>query len=252
MTAPLLVVDAVSKSFGGVHALVDVSLTVDAGERVAIIGPNGAGKSTLFNVLGGQLAPDRGRALLSNDAITGLSPQQVMRRGVGRTFQVAATFASMTARENIQMALIAHHHRLSSLVASASTSFTAEADAILEQTGINSLGPRACGDLAYGDIKRVEIAIALATQPRLLLMDEPTAGMATHERMQLMRLVSDLARTTKVAVLFTEHDMDVVFTHADRIVVLNRGRVIAAGSPADVRSNQEVQRAYLGPETLAP
>ena len=252
MTSPLLVVDGVSKSFGGVHALVGVSLTVGAGERVAIIGPNGAGKSTLFNVLGGQLTPDVGRVLVSDTAITGLSPQQVMRRGVGRTFQVAATFASMTARENIQMALLAHHRRLSSLVASAASSFVADADAILEQTGIASLSGRACGDLAYGDIKRVEIAIALATQPRLLLMDEPTAGMATRERTQLMRLVSDLAQTKKVAVLFTEHDMDVVFTHADRIVVLNRGRVIAAGSPADVRSDPEVQRAYLGPDALAP
>jgi branched-chain amino acid transport system ATP-binding protein len=244
--APLLSVHDIAKAFGGVQALAGVSFDVAAGERVAIIGPNGAGKTTLFNVLDGQLAPDRGSAALAGRALIGLSPQTIARLGVGRTFQVTATFASMTVRENVQLALLAQRGGTYALLSRLGARGAAEARQLLEQVGIDALGERAAATLAYGDLKRLELAIALADAPRLLLMDEPTAGLAPPERARLMRQVSDLARTAGAALLFTEHDMDVVFAHADRIVVLNRGRVIAAGSPTAVRVDPEVRAVYLG------
>jgi len=249
MTESLLSVRGIAKAFGGVQALAGVGFDVDAGERVAVIGPNGAGKTTLFNVLDGQLAPDRGSAALAGRALIGLSPQTIARLGVGRTFQVTATFASMTVRENVQLALLAQRGRTYALLSRLDAHGAAEAETLLGQIGIGALGQRAAATLAYGDLKRLELAIALAGAPRLLLMDEPTAGLAPPERARLMRQVSDLARTAGAALLFTEHDMDVVFAHADRIVVLNRGRVIAAGSPSEVRADREVRAVYLGGAT---
>ncbi len=246
MSGPLLAVEQLSKSFGAVVALSALSCTVAAGERVAIIGPNGAGKTTLFNVLGGQLPADCGSVRLGERRISGLPPHAIARLGVGRTFQVAATFASMTVRENVQIALLAQRGERRSLWLQAHARHAAAAQALLDRVGIGALAPRACSTLAYVDLKRVELAIALALQPRLLLMDEPTAGMAALERARLMALVSNLARGDGMAVLFTEHDMDIVFSHAERILVLNRGRLIADGSPADVRANPDVRAAYLG------
>jgi branched-chain amino acid transport system ATP-binding protein len=235
-----------AKSYGGVQALRGVSFAVGAGEVVAMIGPNGAGKSTCFDILNGQLAPDRGAAALAGDSLVGKAPRQIWRLGVGRTFQITATFGSMTVRENVQMALLSHHRRLWSLTSNAVRAFAGEADALLERAGILPQAERPCDILAYGDVKRLELAIALANQPRLLLMDEPTAGMAPPERDALMRLVADLARSDGTAVLFTEHDMDVVFTHADRVLVLVEGELIAAGSPAAVRADARVREVYLG------
>jgi branched-chain amino acid transport system ATP-binding protein len=235
-----------AKSYGGVQALRGVSFTVGAGEVVAMIGPNGAGKSTCFDILGGQLAPDRGAAALAGHSLVGKAPRRIWRLGVGRTFQITATFASMTVRENVQMALLSHHRRLWSLTSNAVRAFAGEADALLERAGILAQAGRPCDILAYGDLKRLELAVALANQPRLLLMDEPTAGMAPSERDALMRLVAGLARSDGTAVLFTEHDMDVVFTHADRVLVLAEGELIAAGSPSTVRADARVREVYLG------
>jgi branched-chain amino acid transport system ATP-binding protein len=165
---------------------------------------------------------------------------------VGRTFQITATFASMTVRENVQMALLSHHRMLANGWRVAAEQFVAEADQLLERVGMQAQAERSCAVLAYGDLKRLELAIALANRPKLLLMDEPTAGMGPRERLELMALTATLVREAGVAVLFTEHDMDVVFRHADRMMVLNRGVLIAQGSPADVRANPEVQRVYLG------
>ena len=246
MTAPLLSVHDIAKAFGGVRALAGVSFEVAAGERVALIGPNGAGKTTLFNVLDGQLAPDRGNAALAGRALIGLSPQTIARLGVGRTFQVTATFASMTVLENVQLALLAQRGETYALLSRLGVRGAPEAQRLLEQVGIGALGELAAATLAYGDLKRLELAIALAVAPRLLLMDEPTAGLAPPERARLMGQVSALAQSAGAALLFTEHDMDVVFAHADRIVVLNRGRVIAAGSPSEVRADREVRAVYLG------
>jgi branched-chain amino acid transport system ATP-binding protein len=242
----LLSVERLNKKFGGVVAANNVTFALAAGEMLAIIGPNGAGKSTTFNMVGGQLRPDTGRVVLAGQDITGQPPRQICRMGVGRTFQVAQTFLSMSVAGNVQMALIAHHGRTRDVVADAATLYRDEALALLARVGMEADADRPIGELAYGDVKRVELAIALAAAPRLLLMDEPTAGMAPRERAALMQLTADIARGSGIGVLFTEHDMDAVFAHADRILVLVRGEVIAEGAPDQVRANPEVQRVYLG------
>ena len=244
--APLLSVRGLAKSFGGVRAVDGVSFDLAAGEMLALIGPNGAGKTTCFNLVGGQLAPDAGSVLLGGVELVGLKPEAVWRQGVGRTFQIAEAFASLTVRENVQLALLSHARRVLAWWRPARAQFVAEADALLASVGMAEQATRATSVLAYGDVKRVELAIALAHRPRLLLMDEPTAGMAPRERIELMRLTAGIAREQSIGVLFTEHDMDVVFEHADRILVLNRGSLIAEGTPAEVRGNREVRAVYLG------
>ncbi len=241
-----LEVRGLSKAYGGVQAVRGVSFAVNAGEVVALIGPNGAGKTTCFNMLNGQLRPDSGEIALAGRSIVGLRPHQVWRLGVGRTFQVTATFSSMTVRENVQVALLSHHRRLFSLWKPAGRFQVDEADALLARVGMQEQAARPCAVLAYGDLKRVELAVALANRPRLLLMDEPTAGMASDERQALMQLAAALARSERIAVLFTEHDMDVVFNFASRIIVLHGGEVIAAGAPDDVRADPRVREVYLG------
>jgi branched-chain amino acid transport system ATP-binding protein len=241
-----LEVEALQKSFGGVQAVRGVSFAVQPGEMLALIGPNGAGKSTCFNMLNGQLRPDAGRVRLLGQDITGLAPRRVWRLGVGRTFQITATFGSMTVLENVQMALLSHHRRLGQLWTPVARMDRAPAEALLARLGMAGQAARPCGILAYGDLKRVELAIALANDPKLLLMDEPTAGMAPQERVGLMALTAGIARERDIAVLFTEHDMDVVFGHADRILVLDRGALIAEGAPAEVRANPRVREVYLG------
>ena len=247
----ILEVNGLSKSFGGVDAVRGLDFAVAAGERVAMIGPNGAGKTTCFNMLNGQLAPDSGSVRLNGEHIAGREAREIWRLGVGRTFQIPATFASMTVRENLQTVLLSRHHRLSGWWAPAASLYRADAERLLEHVGMLSQADRACAVLAYGDLKRVELAMALANEPRLLLMDEPTAGMAAPERLELMSLASVIARERSIAVLFTEHDMDVVFAHADRILVLHRGRVIAQGTPAEVRASAQVREVYLGSVTAA-
>ena len=246
MNDAVLRVERLSKSFGGVEAVRDVSFDVAAGELVALIGPNGAGKTTCFNLVNGQLAPDAGTVTLSGTRIDRLPPRAIARMGVGRTFQVAATFASMTVRENVQLALLAHAGANSGIGARAADCMRVEADALLESVRMTRLADHGCATLAYGDAKRVELALALAGKPRLLLMDEPTAGMSPRSRDRLMQLAAEVARSGQIAVLFTEHDMDVVFGHADRVIVLDRGRIIAEGTPAAIRANAEVQAVYLG------
>lgn len=242
----VLKVSKLSKAFGGVQAVAGVSFEVAAGELLAMIGPNGAGKTTCFNMVNGQLAPDAGTIEFEGRSLVGLAPREIWRLGVGRTFQITATFGSMTVRENVQMALLSHHRQLGSAFSSAAASFVGEANALLDRVGMREQAERACAVLAYGDLKRVELAVALANKPRLLLMDEPTAGMAPRERNALMQLAAELARGSKIAVLFTEHDMDVVFTHADRVIVLAEGALIAEGKPAEVRANERVREVYLG------
>lgn len=246
MTTPLLVVDNLQKRFGGVVAGKDVSFTLEAGEMLAIIGPNGAGKSTTFNMVGGQLVPDAGTVRLAGEDITGKPPREIWRKGVGRTFQIAQTFVSMSVAENVQMALISHHGQTRAVVPVARNLHREAALAILAGVGMADMADRPVNELAYGDVKRVELAIALASEPKLLLMDEPTAGMAPKERAALMQLTHDIARERRIGVLFTEHDMDSVFAHADRILVLVRGEIIAAGTPEEVRANQRVKQVYLG------
>jgi branched-chain amino acid transport system ATP-binding protein len=175
-----------------------------------------------------------------------MPPRAVCRMGVGRTFQVAQTFLSMSVAENVQMALIAHAGRTRDVVARAAALYRDQAVALLDKVGMAADADRPIGELAYGDVKRVELAIALAAAPRLLLMDEPTAGMAPRERASLMQLTAGIAREGGIGVLFTEHDMDAVFAHADRILVLVRGEIIAQGTPEEVRGDEQVKRVYLG------
>ena len=246
MTATILSVSGLHRHFGGIAAVDGVDFDLHAGELLALIGPNGAGKTTCFNMLNGQLRPTAGRIMLDGKNVTGLSPRTIWRHGVGRTFQITQTYASMSVLENVQVALLSYHRRLRSLWGNVARLYAAEAAALLARVGMAGQAGRGCGVLAYGDLKRVELAMALANQPRVLLMDEPTAGMAPRERVALMQLTADIVRERNVAVLFTEHDMDVVFRHADKILVLNRGRVIAAGPPAAVREDARVREIYLG------
>jgi branched-chain amino acid transport system ATP-binding protein len=242
----VLAVNGLCKSFGGVHAVNEASFDVGAGEFLAMIGPNGAGKSTCFNMINGQLAPDAGEILLDGENIAGLAPRAVWRRGVGRTFQLAATFSSMTVAENVQMALISHAGETYGLWRPAASRHRARALDLLAQVGMHEAADRPSRALAYGDIKRIELAVALANEPKLLLMDEPTAGMAPRERNDLIALVKRLVVERGISVLFTEHSMDVVFAYADRIVVLARGRVIADGDAAAIRDNAQVREVYFG------
>ncbi len=242
----LLTVSRLGKSFGGVRAVDGIDFQLAEGELLALIGPNGAGKSTTFNMVNGQLCADTGSIRLDGVELVGLKPRQIWRLGVGRTFQIAATFSSLTVVENVQMALISADHKVYSLWRPAARHKRAEALALLAQVGMESQADRPCSVLAYGDVKRVELAIAMANSPKLLLMDEPTAGMAPAERNDLMALTRKLVVERGLGVLFTEHSMDVVFAYADRIVVLARGRLIAEGKPAQIRDHPKVQEVYFG------
>ena len=242
----LLTVSGLGKSFGGVKAVDGVDFELAAGELLALIGPNGAGKSTTFNMVNGQLRADTGSIRLDGQELVGLRPRQIWRLGVSRTFQIAATFASLTVVENVQMALLSSDGRLFSMWQRAAGHKRDEALALLAQVGMVAQADRPCSVLAYGDVKRVELAIALANAPKLLLMDEPTAGMAPKERNDLMALTKKLVVERGIAVLFTEHSMDVVFAYADRMIVLARGRLIAEGKAAEIRDHPKVQEVYFG------
>ncbi len=242
----LLKVTGLGKSFGGVKAVDGIHFELAAGELLALIGPNGAGKSTTFNMVNGQLPADVGSIQLNGHELVGRKPRDIWRMGVGRTFQIAETFSSLTVVENVQMALISNDSRLFSMFRKASEHKRDEALALLEQVGMKAQADRPCSVLAYGDVKRVELAIAMANAPKLLLMDEPTAGMAPKERNELMALTKQLVIDRGMAVLFTEHSMDVVFAYADRMIVLARGRLIAEGKPLELRDHPKVQEVYFG------
>ncbi|MBP1849182.1 ABC transporter ATP-binding protein [Rhizobium halophytocola] len=249
----LLSVKGLSKSYQGVQAVRGVSFDVERGELLAMIGPNGAGKSTCFNMLNGQIRPNAGQVRIDGIDTTGVSPQKIFRLGVGRTFQIAQTYLSMTVIENVQLALQSDRagtYGLSAFFGTLSRPWRDEAMALLELIGLGNQADRLCSELPYGDVKRLELAIALAGNPKLLLMDEPAAGMSGRERVALMELTARIVRERHIGVLFTEHDMDIVFEHASRLIVLNRGEIIAAGKPAEVREDPQVQAVYLGSGSL--
>jgi len=246
MAGPLLEVAGLKRSFGGFEALGGVSFQVEAGEISAVIGPNGAGKTTLFNVITGHLAPDSGRVGFAGRDITGQPPHAICRLGLARSFQRTNIFPRLSVFENVQIAILSHERRAYGLWTPAQGLGRDRTMEILEDVG---LAPRAAdpsGSLSYGDQKQLELGIALALQPTLLLLDEPTAGMSPQETRTSVALVARIARERKLTVLFTEHDMEVVFSVAQRIRVLHQGRLIAEGAPEEIRGLAEVKRVYFG------
>jgi len=245
----LLEVRNLKKSYGGVAAVADVSFDLPAGQLLALLGPNGAGKTTCFNMVNGQLRPDSGSIRFDGHELVAMAPRTIWRLGVGRTFQIAETFGSMTVAENVQMALLSRERKIFHLWRPAAKFYREEALHLLSQVGMEAQAERPCSVLAYGDVKRVELAIALANKPKLLLMDEPTAGMAPQERNALMALTKKLVVERNIAVLFTEHSMDVVFAYADRMIVLARGKLIAEGDGETIRNHPKVKEVYFGSGT---
>ena len=243
---PLLEVEGLRKTFGGVRAVAGIRFVLTRGDIRAVIGPNGAGKTTLFNLLSGQLSCDGGSIRFDGERIDGLSPPRIWRKGISRTFQVPATFVSLTLRENVQTALLSRQGKSRAMFTAAARLLREPAMALLDRVGLSAQADAVCGTLSLGDLKRLELALALAGEPRLLLLDEPTAGMSGEERVALIDLVGRIVRERELTILFTEHDMDVVFGIASGILVMHQGRILIDGPPATVREDPEVQRVYLG------
>lgn len=244
----LLRVEKLNKAFGGLQATFDVNLNVEVGELVAIIGPNGAGKSTLFNQISGHIRPDSGRILFDDQDITGVLPHKIARMGIGRSFQRSNIFPRLTAYENMQAAVLSYRkHGLNLWRRSVHfTDANLRALQILKSVGLEQQRNQLGGKLALGDQKRLEMGLALAMEPRLMLLDEPTAGMSPEETASTVALIDHLAKEFGMSLLFTEHDMSVVFGVAQRIYVLHQGQIIAEGAPQQIADNPDVQRIYLG------
>jgi branched-chain amino acid transport system ATP-binding protein len=234
------------KTFSGFVATNDVSLSVEKNRITAVIGPNGAGKSTLFNLITGHLQPDSGKVLLEDRDITGVEPHKVCGMGIARSFQRTNIFPKLTVFENIQAAFIAHSGRGFDMWGVSERLFRSETEEMIEQLALRDISGTIAGEVSHGAQKQVELGIALAGKPRMLLLDEPTAGMSAQETHESIALLDRIAKERELTLLFTEHDMDVVFSIAHTIAVLHQGRIIAVGKPDEVRSNEEVRRVYLG------
>lgn len=250
MTEPLLSIRDLTKTFGGVHAVDGVSLDVRPRETVALIGPNGAGKTTFYNMISGRMTPTSGSIHYDGDEITGLPPHRISRLGISRSFQITNIFQELTVRQNVEVALTAFHGKALAMLrlASRDREIIDEAHALLERLGLEALAEQRAGVLSYGDKRLLEITIVLATRPRLVLLDEPTAGMTPEETRHVTQLIRRLADSGDYTFLVTEHDMSVVFGIADRILVMHRGQRLAEGTPEEIRNDPEVKRAYLGEE----
>jgi len=242
----ILKVDGLTKSFGGLMAAAHISFSIQEGERSAIIGPNGAGKTTLFNLLTGQLRPDEGQVYFQGEEITGLPPHQICRKGISRSFQRVNIFPMLSVFENVQVAVLAAQKRTRKLFSAARKMAREETQIILESIDLGGEGAVISGTLSHGNQKRLELGIALAGNPRLLLLDEPTQGMSPEETTKAMALIDRVTRKRGITLLFIEHDIGAVFAIADMIRVLHMGSIIAEGKPQEIRENDEVQRIYLG------
>lgn len=242
----MLEVSGLRKNFSGFVAIADVSFSVERRQIAAVIGPNGAGKSTLFNLITGHIRPDVGQVQFDNSDITGAPPPEICRMGMGRSFQHANIFPKLTVFENVQAAFIAHRRAGTNFWDRSQNIFGDETGALLRSLGLHAQADTVGGTLSYGNQKQLELGIALAADPKMLLLDEPTAGMSASETRATIELLQQIALERELTLLFTEHDMDVVFAIAQKIAVLHQGRLIATGSPSDVRSNPEVKRVYLG------
>jgi branched-chain amino acid transport system ATP-binding protein len=237
-----------TKQFGSLVAVRNVSLTVQSGELRAIIGPNGAGKTTLFNLISGFLHPTSGRVVFNGEDVTAWSPVRRVRRGIARTFQVTEVFPELSLRENLRIPVeAASGHRLHPWLSRAAEAAVRERVAeLLDMSSLANKADRLVGELAHGDQRAAEIMMALALRPHLLLLDEPTAGMGDHETYAITRLIRSLHRDGNLTIVLIEHDMRVVFHLADRITVLDQGSFLAQGTPQEIAANEAVQTAYLG------
>jgi branched-chain amino acid transport system ATP-binding protein len=242
----VLEVRGLAKSFGGFRAVGGVSFDEPQGSIGAVIGPNGAGKTTLFNLITGHIRPDAGEVKFKGSNVTGIAPHDLCRLGMGRSFQRTNIFPRLTVFENVQAAYVCHRGRGWNLFDRVGPLYRDETDELLAAVGLRDRAGEVAGLLSHGGQKQLELAIALALEPEILLLDEPTAGMSAGETRDSIALIERLARERNLTLLFTEHDMEVVFQIAQRITVLHQGQVIADGAPADVRRNPDVRRVYLG------
>lgn len=246
----LLQAQDLTRAFGSFRAVDGVSLEVAEGTIHAVIGPNGAGKTTLFRLLSGILRPTSGRLVLAGQDVTGQRPHVIARRGLAQSFQLTSVFPRLTVLESVQAAILARGRRSASLVPGYQRRTAAEAGQVLDRVGLGAHRHRQARSLSHGDQRALDVALALAARPRLLLLDEPTAGMSAAETGETISLIADLVRTEGLTVLFSEHDMDIVFGISDRVTVLHQGRVIADGNPAQVRGDDQVVAVYLGADTM--
>jgi branched-chain amino acid transport system ATP-binding protein len=244
----MLQVEKVSKSFDKFLAVNGADLLVGKGQLVAVIGPNGAGKTTLFNMITGQLKPDRGRVVLNGEEISTLATHEICRRGIARSFQIANIFHRLTVFRNVQVSVLSEQRKSSNIVRPAHAMAVEETNRILKSVGLLDKADHVAGSLSHGDQRILEIAIALGNQPQMLVLDEPTAGMSPDETQATMTLIKRLAETQGLTIVFCEHDMDVVFNTAQSIMVMHYGKTIIQGKPEEVRENRAVQEAYLGGE----
>jgi branched-chain amino acid transport system ATP-binding protein len=242
----MLHVEAVHKSFGDFKAVNGANLSVEENELVAVIGPNGAGKTTLFNLITGQLKPNRGRITFMNEDISRLPTHQICMRGLARSFQIANIFHRLSVFRNVQVSVLSQKGLSGKLFRPAHRMSVQETNHILASVGLLEKAPYIAGSLSHGDQRMLEIAIALGNEPKMLILDEPTAGMSPEETSVTMALIKKLAETRGLTILFCEHDMDVVFNVSQSIMVMHHGSTIIQGKPEEVRANADVQEAYLG------
>jgi len=242
----MLQIKSLQKSFDGFQAVKDANLSVNPGEVVAVIGPNGAGKTTLFNLVSGQLRPDGGSVLFKGEDIHGLSPHQLCRKGMSRSFQIVKIFSRMSVFENVQTAVISRMKKTANLFTPAQNIAVQETQQILESMGLSDKRDRICGLLSHGDQKVLEMAISLGSDPQLLILDEPTAGMSGEETATTIALMKRMSGELGLTILFCEHDVELVFSFSDRIMVMQQGSTITQGTPDQVRNDPQVKKAYLG------
>ena len=242
----MLQVEQLKKAFDGFQAIADAHLSVPKGEVVAVIGPNGAGKSTLFNLITGHLLADSGHVRFKGEEITSLAPFKICHKGMARSFQLINIFTSLTVFENVQTSVLAIHRLDKNYFRPSRKLLVEETLEVLDSFGLYDFKDRSCSSLSYGDQKVLEIAIALGSKPELLLLDEPTAGMSSEETRKIVNLIKRLSQEKGLTILLTEHDMELVFDVAQKIMVLHQGRTIAQGLPEAIRNDKVVQNAYLG------